>query len=190
MAVDLEYYRRCRDSDPTYYPSDAIIHYLSDNFLEAVELANQISDDIGDSRLLSYDDCWDIIEKMKRPNEAYRAGMTSDPLMMGHYYLFDGDRFLLIPNAWAYMKDVFYFASEDIVAGKYDISKDLRAVIDAVTKGDFKTCNAKARSGAGKPAQTSKARSGKSAPKTSKNTRSKAGAKAPARKNTNTPRRH
>ncbi len=181
MAVDLEYYRRCRDTDPTYYPSDAIIHYLSDNFLEALELANQICDDNGDSRLLSYDDCWDMIEKMK-PDDAYCAGMLSDTLMRGHYFQFDGDKFRLVPNVWSYMKDVFYFASEDIVAGKYDTSKDLRSVIDAVTKGDFKTCNVKARSGARRPAQTSKARSGKPAPKTSRNVRSKPGAKAPAKK--------
>ncbi len=167
MAVDLEYYRRCRDGDPTYYPSNAIIHYLSGNFEEALELANEISDDIGDPRLLSYDECWDIIGKMKKPNEAYRAGMTSDPLMMGFYYQFDGDRFRLIANPWSYMKDIFYEASGDIVAGRYEISKDLRSVIDAVTKGDFKTCNARPKAGNAK----------KSAPKSSKNTRSKAPAK-------------
>ncbi len=146
MAVDLEYYRRCRDGDPTYYPADAIIHYLSTHIGEADDLANQICDDNGDQRLLTYDDCLDIIDRM-RPDDAFRAGQTSDALMRGHFHIFDGDRFRLIPNPWAYMKDIIYFAADDIVRGKYEISEDLRAVIDVVAKGDFGTCNARPKAG-------------------------------------------
>ena len=168
--VDLEYYRRCRDGDPTYYPVDAIIHYLSTRIGEADDLVNQICDDNGDQRLLTWDDCWDIIGKME-PDDAFCAGMSSEPLMKGHFHTFDGDRFRLIPNPWAYMKDIIYFAADDIVRGKYEISKDLQAVIDTVSKGDFRTCNSRPKAG-------SKA---KSVGKKSNNARPKASARKPAK---------
>jgi len=172
-------FREYSEGDSPYFLSNAIIRYLSSNMGEAYDLADLICDDNGESRLLTYDDCWRIVGKMK-PDEAYCVGVMSEPLMRGRFYTFDGDRFLRISDPWAYMKDIFTFASEDIARGKYEISDGLRAAIDAARKGDLKNCNARPKAGSGR----------KPAPRSSKNTRSKAGAKAPAKKTTRTaPRR-
>lgn len=161
MATDSRVYR---DGGSPHGLSNAIIRYLSTHMGEAFDLADQICDANGEPRLLTWDECWDIIGRMD-PEDAFCAGMTSDAIMKGRYHTFDGDSFSTIPDHWAYMKDIIYFATEDIARGRYEISKELRAVIDAAGKTSGKATGGGSR---------------KPAPKTSKNTRSKAGAKAPA----------
>ncbi len=179
---DIEYYRNHRDTDPTYTAYDALNQFLTYNnrFDEALDLANQIWN--GDEeeygpRLLTYGECWDVIYEME-PSDAFRAGAQSDELWKDMFYTYDGQRFRWIRDPMAYMRDVFHAAIGDIIDGKYRLSKDLRAVLDSVTKGEFRTCNAK-RAG-GSPARASKAKPVKTVPKASKNTRTKA--KAPAKK--------
>ena len=141
MAADSKS-RTYRDGDSPHGLSNAIIRYLSTHMGEAFDLADQICDANGEPRLLTWDECWDIIGGMD-PEDAFCAGMTSDAIGKGHYHTFDGNSFSTIPDHWAYMKDILYFASEDIARGRYEISKELQAVINAAGRGDFRNCNAK-----------------------------------------------
>ena len=174
MVADHCYFREYSEEDVPYTLSIAIIYYLARHLKEAYDLADQICDDNGESRLLTWDDCWEIIGKMT-PDDAFCAGLLSDAMAKGGYHTFDGKCFRRIPDPWAYMKDIFTFAANDIANGRYEISDGLRKVIDAAERGDFKNCNARPKAGSGK----------RPAPRSSKNTRSKAGAKAPAKKTTN-----
>ena len=146
MAGDSSRFREYGEGDSPYFLSNAILHYLLMNTMEAFDLADQICDANGESRLLSWDDCWEIIGKMT-PDDAFCAGMRSDPIAKVGYHTFDGERFRRIPDFWAYMKDIFTFASEDIANGRYEISDGLRAAIDAAKKGDLKNCNARPKAG-------------------------------------------
>lgn len=183
MAVNTEYYRNHFVTDPTYTMSDAIVQYFlyeGDRSSEAMELANQIwdADDGYCDRLLTYSDCKDIISEMD-PLDAFQTGATSEALMRGHYYTYDGDCcFKLVPDHQAYVRDVIRHATEDIVRGKYRISKDLRSVIDAVESAKAGSRNVKSRTSATRPA--------KAKPKASNNLRVKSASgktkKAPAKK--------
>lgn len=137
MAADLEYFRLCRKTDPSYTVENAIMEYLSGDFDEAMEVANQICDlnDDYDSRVLTYDDVMDIIENMN-PVDAFWDGRYSscDINTSGYYYIdgyghfeaADGDHVMnIISDGW-----------EHIVNGECDISDDLQDVIDVFEDDD------------------------------------------------------
>ncbi len=174
MSVNSSRFKEyCRDGGAPYFQTHAIDCYLFKHMSEAFDLCDQICDDIGEPRLLSWDDCWEIIGKMT-PEDAFTCGRISNALAKGGYHTFEGGRFCNITSSWEYMKRTFHFASKGIVNGRYEISDGLRAAIDAARESDVENCNARPKVGYGKPA-----------PKSSKNAPPKAGAKAPAKKTSN-----
>lgn len=159
MAVDLDYFRRCRDSDPSYKVDNAIVEYLSKHFEEARWLANQICDLNNDSDrcLLSYSDVYEMVEDMS-PIDAYEMGHFSEELSYGDYYYIDGDGFFQITLApWNHVKDILYDGYEDIVNGEFDISDELQSVIDVFQDDVSSKCikRTQSKSSAKKPATKS-----------------------------------
>ncbi len=142
MAVDLNYFRRCRDFDPSYKVDNAIVEYLSKHFEEARRLANKICDLNNDSDrcLLSYYDVYGMVEDMS-PIDAYEMGHHSDELSCGDYYYTDEDGYFQITlTPWNHVKDILYDGYEDIVNGEFEISDELQSVIDVFQEDVSSKC--------------------------------------------------
>jgi len=202
MAADLEYFRRRRDTDPSYGVQDAIVEYLHGDFDEAKELANQICDlnYDPDGRLLTYDDVLDIIEYMK-PVDAFFMARSSDNVVDFGYYTIDGyGHFKAVYEYWDYLDGIISEGWEYVVNGECDISDDLQSVIDLFEGDDGRSDNRRSagtkRSGTAKRAapkkKASKPKASAGRPKAGKsktsssNARPKAGTpgKAPAKRTT------
>ncbi len=162
MAYDMAYFKRCIREDPTYEVKHAIVDYLSGDFDEAIEVANQICelDNCYDDKLLSYDEVYDFIELMS-PVDAFDMGRYSDDITGDGYYRIDGyGHFSRVLKPWDCAKNILYDGFEHIVNGEVEISDELQAVIDLFD-------------------EDSRSNNRKSAPR--KKPASKAGAKRPAK---------
>ena len=136
MAVDLEYFRRCRDTDPSYTVRDAIVEYLSGDFDEAVWLANEICElnDDYDRRLLTDDDVYEFIRNMD-PLEAYQEGCCSGDIKSGTYYRIDGYGHFEEVD-WDHVECILYDGWRRIVNEECDIPDDLQDIIDLFREDD------------------------------------------------------
>lgn len=138
MAADMDYFRRCIREDPSFEVKHAIVDYLSGNFDEAKEVADQLCDECfndPDGKLLSSDEAYEIIENMT-PVDAYWMGRFSCNIDDGFYYRIDGyGHFEEVIEPWDFLKDILYAGWENIVNGEVEISDDLQAVIDLFDDG-------------------------------------------------------
>ncbi len=203
MAADLEYFRLCRDTDPTYEVKHAIVEYLHGDFDEARELANELCDDCfnnPDARLLDVDEVYDLVNLME-PIDAFNMGRLSDDIDTRWYYTIDGQGYFeKVLEPWDYLKGILYDGWKHIVNGEFEISDDLQSVIDVFTEEGGRSNNMRSsgskrsgtvrRSAPKKKASKPKASSGRPkasqcrrATATKKTTKPKASAnRAPARR--------
>ena len=121
MAADLAYFRKCRDTDPTYEVKHAIVEYLHGDFYEAKTLANELCDECfndPDRSLLDVDEVYDLVGLME-PIDAFNMGRLSDDIDSGGYYCIDGyGHFERVLDPWDYLKDILYDGWENIVDGE------------------------------------------------------------------------
>lgn len=131
QPADLGYYRRVKREDPTFTAGDAVMEYLDEHPDEAADIAAQFWENNPDDEMFSSDTMWDIVDA-ETPEEAFRLGCMADEGITGADWVrFDGyGNLRIVSNPKEYRKDACRDGMRHILDGDYEISDDLRAIID------------------------------------------------------------
>lgn len=128
MTADLEYFRLCRRTDPTYTMYHAYKEYLSENTDEAEEIAQQYWENN------SYDEVFDgyALEDYLSgldPEEAFRAGVFASGYRDDREFNYNADHFRF--NGYGNIESIEDYDYDDIIM---DAALD---AFDGVSDGDY-----------------------------------------------------
>lgn len=136
---DMDYFRLCKRTDPSYTIEVALKEYLSDHSEVAIEIARQYWEEEDDGKAMTNDEMWDYIAGCLTPEEAFSLGQNSERVGDSKYVGVDGYGNLVSLTSSEYRdwcRNACQETMSDIIEGVYEIPKELQEVIDLFADPD------------------------------------------------------
>jgi len=163
MSADLEYFRLCRATDPTYTMYNAYKEYLYDNFSEAEEIAQYYWTEYAyDDEVFDFDSLMELLSCMNTEDVfrlgVFASGYRDDEFAYGApYFKFNGYGNIESVESYDYedmVQDAAHEAFDMVVDGEIEISDELKAVLDIFGfSSDGASYNRKSKKASKKPAK-------------------------------------
>lgn len=135
---DMDYYRQCKRTDPSFTVEVALKDYLSEYPDVAADIAKQVWEYVDDGKAMTRDEMWDYIRNLS-PEDAFMLGQLSENVTDSSFIGVDGYLNFVNLTEREYQKrcrDVCRLAKKDIFNGWYTIPNELQEVIDLFADPD------------------------------------------------------